>query len=83
MFIIKIRFRLKAWTVLFIMMNSIGISILMYIRKYKYISVFVLPLEYWRTCLLGLVAMLRYDFPLIVGIPLYIGMILAANGDLY
>ena len=33
--------------------------------------------------MLGLVAMLRSDFPLIVGIPLYIGMILAANGDLY
>lgn len=60
----------------------IDISILMYIRKYKYISVFVLPLGYWGTCLLGPVAMLRYDFPLIVGTPLYIGMILAANGGL-
>lgn len=61
----------------------IGISILMYMRKYKYISIFILPIGYWGTCLLGPVAMLRYDLPLIVGIPLYIGMVLAVKGELY
>lgn len=60
----------------------IGSSILMYLKKYKYISVFILPIGYWGTCLLGPVAMPRYAFPLIVGIPLYIGMVLAARGEL-
>lgn len=59
----------------------IGISILMYMRKYKYISIFILPIGYWGTCLLGPVAMLRYDLPLIVGIPLYIGIVLAVKRD--
>lgn len=59
----------------------IGISILMYMRRYKYISVFILPIGYWGTCLLGPVAMLRYDLPLIVGIPLYIGIVLAVKRD--
>lgn len=60
----------------------IGSSILMYLKKYKYISVFILPMGYWGTCLLGPVAMPRYALPLIVGIPLYIGVVLVAKGEL-
>ncbi len=60
----------------------IAISMLMCMNKFKYISVFILPIGYWGTCLLGPVAMLRYAFPLMVGVPVYMGMVIAVKREM-
>lgn len=49
------------------------------LRKAKYLGVFILPIMYWGTCLIGPVAMYRYALPMIVCVPMFGSVIFVAK----
>ena len=44
-------------------------------RSYKELVLLILPFAYWGTLILGPVVCIRYVFPLVIMIPIFLGMI--------